>query len=144
MGEIRNPTIRISEFGPINRAIIEIKPLTIFIGGHNTGKSYAAQLIYSMARTLRGDYRILGKVERKVGGMTKKENVVVGKELKDLARLARHGKGVKFGEIGETLRGKGRDWWECYEEFCKAAVRGCNCKLRKERIRSISSRVIGS
>ena len=123
MGEIKNPTIRISDFGPISKAIIEIKPLTIFIGGHNTGKSYAAQLIYCMARTLRSDYRRLGKVERKIGGITKKEYRAVGKELKGLEGLARHGTEVKFGEIGETLRNKGKDWWACCEELCKDEVK---------------------
>lgn len=42
------PRINVSNFGPINRAEIDLKPLTVFVGPSNTGKSYLAVLIYAL------------------------------------------------------------------------------------------------
>ena len=40
--------VTIENFGPIQSGKIELKPLTIFMGSNNSGKSYAALLIYTM------------------------------------------------------------------------------------------------
>lgn len=40
--------LSISNFGPISKGAIRIKPLTILMGPNNSGKSYAATLIYSL------------------------------------------------------------------------------------------------
>lgn len=39
--------MQISDFGPIKKGSISLRPLTIFIGPNNTGKSYAAMLAHS-------------------------------------------------------------------------------------------------
>ena len=43
-------TIRlaVTDFGPIARAEVDLRPLTVFIGPSNTGKSYLAILIYAL------------------------------------------------------------------------------------------------
>ena len=41
-------TVDIRDFGPIARASISLKPLTIFSGPNNSGKSYAALLLHSV------------------------------------------------------------------------------------------------
>lgn len=46
--ETDHPTITVSNFGPIKRAEIDLKPLTVFVGPSNTGKSYLAVLIYAL------------------------------------------------------------------------------------------------
>lgn len=38
----------IRNFGPIKRAAISLRPLTMFVGANNTGKSYAATLAHSL------------------------------------------------------------------------------------------------
>lgn len=45
-------TIKISveNFGPLAKAEINLKPLTIFVGSNNSGKSYIAQLVYAISR----------------------------------------------------------------------------------------------
>lgn len=43
-----NLDLTIKNFGPIENASISLKPLTIFIGPNNSGKSYAAILIHSI------------------------------------------------------------------------------------------------
>ena len=49
----RQPNLKlsVSDFGPIARAEIDLRPLTVFIGPSNTGKSYLAILIYSLHRS---------------------------------------------------------------------------------------------
>ncbi len=42
--------IEVENFGPVARARVELKPLTVFIGPNNTGKSYLATLIYAISR----------------------------------------------------------------------------------------------
>ena len=42
------PTISVENFGPIRKGTVELRPLTIFIGQSNTGKSWLAMLIYSL------------------------------------------------------------------------------------------------
>jgi len=50
--QIKRPDLKIGikDFGPIAEGEIELKPLTVFIGPNNSGKSYAAMLIYSIFR----------------------------------------------------------------------------------------------
>lgn len=43
----------INDFGPIKKAAISLRPLTIFIGGNDMGKSYAAMLAHSVMSTER-------------------------------------------------------------------------------------------
>jgi predicted ATPase len=45
--------IEIENFGPIASGSFELRPLTLFIGPNNTGKSYAATLAHSIVRTIR-------------------------------------------------------------------------------------------
>ena len=40
--------LEVSDFGPIAQAKIDLRPLTVFIGPSNTGKSYLATLIYAL------------------------------------------------------------------------------------------------
>ena len=44
--------LTVTNFGPIAEAKVELRPLTVFVGPSNTGKSYMAGLIYAMHRLL--------------------------------------------------------------------------------------------
>ena len=44
----------VSNFGPIVQASVDLRPLTVFIGPSNTGKSYLAILIYALHRCFGG------------------------------------------------------------------------------------------
>lgn len=46
--------LTVSNFGPIAKAEIDLRPLTVFVGPSNTGKSYLAILIYALHRFLGG------------------------------------------------------------------------------------------
>ena len=45
----------VKDFGPILEAKIDLRPLTVFVGPSNTGKSYLAILIYALHRCFGGD-----------------------------------------------------------------------------------------
>ena len=44
----KNLTLSVKDFGPIYSAEVELRPLTVFVGPSNTGKSYLAILIYAL------------------------------------------------------------------------------------------------
>lgn len=46
--------VAVTDFGPIASAKIEIRPLTVFVGPTNTGKSYLAMLVYALHRAITG------------------------------------------------------------------------------------------
>ena len=58
----RNLTLSVKDFGPIYSAEVELRPLTVFVGPSNTGKSYLAILIYALHKffsdfTIGADFR---------------------------------------------------------------------------------------
>ena len=55
--ERKNLKLAVKNFGPIREGEVEFKPLTVFIGPNNSGKSYMATLLYSLARSLTGGVR---------------------------------------------------------------------------------------
>lgn len=46
--------IKVTNFGPIRQAAVNIKPITVIIGKNNKGKSFLSQLIFSIISSLRG------------------------------------------------------------------------------------------
>lgn len=53
-GEYR---LDVEDFGPIASASVDLRPLTVFIGPSNTGKSYLAILVYALHQCFGGDKR---------------------------------------------------------------------------------------
>ena len=47
--------LEVTNYGPIVEARIDLRPLTVFVGPSNTGKSYLAILIYALHRCFGGD-----------------------------------------------------------------------------------------
>ena len=52
----KDPVLSVADFGPIVEATVDLRPLTVFVGPSNTGKSYLAILIYALHRFF-GDRR---------------------------------------------------------------------------------------
>jgi len=48
----------VDNLGPVEHASLSLKPLTVLIGGNNTGKTYLAQALYAARRAVRDSYRI--------------------------------------------------------------------------------------
>ena len=53
-----NVHIAVENFGPIEKAEIDLRPLTVFVGESNTGKTYLAALIYVLQRAFEGIPRV--------------------------------------------------------------------------------------
>ena len=58
--EHQHPNIQIAveNFGPIEKAEIDLRPLTVFVGESNTGKTYLAALIYALHQVFEGIPRV--------------------------------------------------------------------------------------
>lgn len=57
--------IEVADFGPIVEAKVDLRPLTVFVGPSNTGKSYLAILIYALHQHFAGSARfIMGSIRR--------------------------------------------------------------------------------
>ena len=54
MTDSNNLKLGVTNFGPIASAEIDLRPLTVFVGPSNTGKSYLAILIYALHRFFNG------------------------------------------------------------------------------------------
>ena len=52
-------TISVRDLGPLTKGTVELKPLTIFVGPSNTGKSYMAAAIWAVVRAFGWDDRPL-------------------------------------------------------------------------------------
>ena len=46
--------ISVRNFGPIAEADLDLRPLTVFVGPSNTGKTYLSVLIYALHRIFEG------------------------------------------------------------------------------------------
>ena len=46
--------INVKNFGPIEKAEVDLRPLTVFVGESNTGKTYLAALIYALHKNFDG------------------------------------------------------------------------------------------
>ena len=55
-----NTYIHVKNFGPIEKAEIDLRPLTVFVGESNTGKTYLAALLYALHRHFEGFSRFTG------------------------------------------------------------------------------------
>ena len=68
--DAQNLKLSVTDFGPIAKAKIDLRPLTVFVGPSNTGKSYMAVLIYALhkffsAYSGRKDFRSFSHVKRR-------------------------------------------------------------------------------
>ena len=63
--------VRVKDFEPIAEASVDLKPLTVFMGPNNSGKSYLALAIYCLSRTLSGE-PTLGGIGTNLLGLPRK------------------------------------------------------------------------
>ncbi len=93
-----NLILDVKNFGPIAEAKdIEFKPMTVFLGPSNTGKTYLAMLQHAIldARTSESD-NIRAFLRSKVGDSS--ENDILQSILLDLSRVIRENLTVPFGQ----------------------------------------------
>lgn len=107
--------LRVRNFGPIRKADVELKPLTVFVGPSNTGKSYLAILLYSIAKALRDeDERTLFFFRQTLRGLLRKrrETVPGDNSPKEIARksLSFYGEAIVRSWQDEAAHCFGEEW----------------------------------
>ena len=68
--------IKVRDFGPIRQGKVSLKPLTVFIGPNNSGKSYVAMLVHSILNALYSASGILPQGSSAYDGYDKYSDVV--------------------------------------------------------------------
>ncbi len=110
MNEPGNPTatthtdveISVTDFGPIASGTVDLRPLTVFVGPSNTGKTYFAILIYALQQILAGFPRLPVKHYRHylfgLGHLA--DTDVREKELEDVfEKLNTEGRPFRFSDL---------------------------------------------
>ena len=102
-----NIQIAVENFGPIEKAEIDLRPLTVFVGESNTGKTYLAALIYALQRTFEGFARIPSPHSSIL--LLKQSRFRFQTELDDetletLKKLNTHEQSFKFSDFPQWLR----------------------------------------
>ncbi len=105
--------ISVENFGPIEKADIDLRPLTVFVGESNTGKTYLATLIHSLHKSFDGftqfpsSHRLQSNiaftyrpVARKVSNQEKLDREI----FEILEKLNTHGRPFKFSDLPERVR----------------------------------------
>ena len=74
--------IAVKNLGPVKQAEIELKPLTIFIGPNNTGKSYLAYTIYALARNSVDQLKWRAELDKVLNNMWKSRQKAARLDIK--------------------------------------------------------------
>ena len=97
-----NLKLKIRNFGPITEGEITLKPLTIFIGPNNSGKSYAAMLIHSIFESYSPKYMSRDfPPDLRVHILLDYHNIDVDKLTNDLNRIISRIPSMREGEYLE-------------------------------------------
>ena len=117
-------TISVRDLGPLTKGTVELKPLTIFVGPSNTGKSYMAAAIWAVVRAFGWDDRPLP------GGI---------RPAKSSRRALRFGRSTQSGtqfEETEVLKAL-QDWMEQQNNQYSDSPRFVTADLPEEVRRAI-------
>ena len=80
--------IEVADFGPIVRASVDVRPLTVFAGPSNTGKSYLAMLVYALHRCFGPPVRSESDLQRRTYWFSDASVGALPDEEKLAARIA--------------------------------------------------------
>ena len=132
--------LRVRNFGPIRKADVDIKPLTVFAGPSNTGKSYLAILLYSIAKTLEDEegriffsgHRHFDELLRKrLLGKVPAQTIAADKKLAHDVKqsLSLYGDAISQTWHDEAARCFGEEWGQIVK---KNGAAGCDIAIEKE------------
>ena len=106
--------INVKNFGPIEEAEIDLRPLTVFVGESNTGKTYLAALIYALHQQFWGfsqypwaDYVVahFGLIHRSRDRCSQSEMQEIEQEMLEvLEKLNTLGRPFKFSDLPQQIR----------------------------------------
>ena len=104
--------IAVKNFGPIAEANIDLRPLTVFVGPSNTGKTYFATLVYALHGLLNGFPRIpllnfagLSFAKMVSGSETSANSIASEEEIREsLENLKTSDQSFKFSDLPQRTR----------------------------------------
>ena len=109
----KNLELSVTNLGPIAKAEIDLRPMTVFVGPSNTGKSYLAMLVYALHRFFNGrvlDDLLLGteygrnRTIFNFGSGFRDERILSHEELKTLSDwLSRHLSGMGAADFSDPV-----------------------------------------
>ena len=119
--------LTLENFGPLRKAEIDLKPMTIFIGPNNSGKSYAAMMFYSIFQVL-----------ARAGSGPLLDFEVGKKRIESLSRLLAglSGKGTPDSLSPEFLRELGRAFEPKLRRELRDDFASCYCAQPDVLVRS--------
>lgn len=89
--------IEVGNLGPIRKAVVELRPLTLFVGPNSTGKSWLAYTIGAIASRDAWSRH----VDDYIDGRTRLANTLIDRAVRDLS--ARGNAAVAVDELAESL-----------------------------------------
>ena len=99
-------TISVKNLGPIAEGSVDLKPLTIFVGPSNTGKSYMATAVWAVVQAFSRDYFPFPR-EFRIGGSYSRIDALV--------RLGRSGFGDEYDDYAEVVSAF-QEWFDSLDE----------------------------
>ncbi|MDE0468550.1 MAG: AAA family ATPase [Candidatus Poribacteria bacterium] len=107
-----NIQIAVENFGPVEKAEIDLRPLTVFVGESNTGKTYLSALIYALQLTFDGisqvpwsPHRIIQLDRISRSRYSRPSTQVLRKEIEEmLEKLNVTGQPFKFSDSPQWLQ----------------------------------------
>ena len=95
--------VSVEQFGPIKKGSVDLRPLTIFVGPSNTGKTYLAILIYALHRTLHGFPRF--PIMERYYYSLEEDASLPGDQMEQLLmKLGSSRERIRFSELPESMR----------------------------------------
>ena len=116
--------ISVRNFGPIAEADLDLRPLTVFVGPSNTGKTYLSVLIYALHRVFEdfSEFPSLHILRFLVYGLratSAADSIELDKEFLDALNKENKGQSVRFSDFSEEVH---KEIQFCLEEFESYAV----------------------
>ncbi len=123
----KHPDVEISvrNFGPITAADLDLRPLTVFVGPSNTGKTYLATLIYALHGNFAGfsEFPLMNYVTTPLGTRVLRSGFSVNDEsfMAELQetheKLNRQGAAFRFSDLPKTVRDAAQEMFKNSEHF---------------------------
>ena len=96
---------RVQDFGPIVEAEVDLRPLTVFVGPSNTGKTYLATLIYALHRASHGFGRMPPRADFITEHLSGMDPRTIELAIEDTrAKLLRVGRPFTTEDLPEQVR----------------------------------------
>ena len=142
--------INVQNFGPIEKAEIDLRPLTVFVGESNTGKTYLAALVYALHKHFGGISQFpwadsvpsyFGLLYRSLDRYPQSQQEALEQEiLEALEKLNTPERPFKFSDLPQQIRTRSKSILTNQEDFTNELKRCFDLESVSKLIRFTGSR----